>query len=54
MNINNCSLVTQLQLQVMVCVFHVNYAFHLIVKGLMVCTFSRGFCTNCRFAVTRL
>jgi len=40
-NRNNRSLVTQLQITVSV--FRLNYAFRLIVEGLMVCTFSWGF-----------
>jgi len=31
-----------------------NYALHLTVEGLVVCTFSEGFCTNYRFSVSRL
>ena len=37
------------RLQVTVCIFRLNYALHLTVKGLMVCTFSEGFRMNCRF-----
>ena len=52
MNLNDRSLVTQLQ--VTVCIFRLNYALHLTVEGLAVCTFFEGFCTNYRFSVSRL
>jgi len=51
-NLNDRSLVTQLQ--VTVCIFRLNYAFHLTVEGLVVCTFSERFCMNYRFSVSRL
>ena len=47
MNLNDRSLLTQLQ--VTVCIFRLNYALHLTVEGLVVCTFSEGFRMNCRF-----
>jgi len=40
-NLNDRSPVTQLEITVSV--FRLNYAFRLIVEGLMVCTFSTGF-----------
>ena len=52
MNLNDRSPV--IQLQITISVFRLNYAFHLIVEGLMVCTFSGVFCMNYRFVVTRL
>ena len=57
MNLNHCSPVKQLH--VTVCAIRVNYAFHLIVEGLTVCTLSGGgVCMNYRFfgvfAVTML
>ena len=52
LNLNDRSPVKKLQITVSV--FRLNYAFRLIVGGLMVCTFYAGFCVNYRFAVTKL
>jgi len=51
-NRNDRSAVTQLQITVSV--FRLNYTFHLIVEGMLVWTFSGGFCMNYRLAVTKL